>query len=107
MSWPGSVNPQARCFRRFDPFLRSILCAVGRRGMTSAPRALTGLLAVGWLAHGGSAIAQGGDKFTARLAWVPTAGVDRVSGKGVASATLSGRALTITGSFEGLGGPAT
>ena len=76
--------------------------------MTSARRALTALLAVGWLAHGGSAIAQGGgDKFTARLAWVPTAGADRVSGKGTASATLSGRTLTITGSFEGLGGPAT
>ena len=49
--------------------------------MTSARRALTALLAVGWLAHGGTAIAQGGDKFTARLAWVPTAGADRVSGK--------------------------
>ena len=75
--------------------------------MTSARRALTALLAVGWLAHGGTAIAQGGDKFTARLAWVPTAGADRVSGKGTASATLAGRSLTITGSFEGLGGPAT
>jgi hypothetical protein len=30
-----------------------------------------------------------------------------VTGKGTASATLSGRSLTITGSFEGLGGPAT
>ena len=74
--------------------------------MTTARRALTALLAVGWLAHGGSAIAQG-DRFTARLMWVPTAGVERVSGKGTAAATLSGRALTITGSFEGLGGPAT
>jgi hypothetical protein len=54
-----------------------------------------------------SAIAQGSDKFTARLAWVPTAGVERVTGKGSATATLSGRALTVTGSFEGLGGPAT
>jgi hypothetical protein len=62
---------------------------------------------VGWLAYGVSAIAQAGDKFTARLAWVPTAGADRVSGKGTAAATLAGRALTITGSFEGLGGPAT
>jgi len=74
--------------------------------MTSARRALTALLVVGWLAHGGLAIAQG-DKFTARLAWVPTAGADRVSGKGTASATLTGRALTVTGSFEGLGGAAT
>ena len=75
--------------------------------MTSARRALTALAAVGWLACGVSAIAQGGDKFTARLAWVPTAGVERVTGKGSATATLSGRALTVTGSFEGLGGPAT
>ena len=75
--------------------------------MRTARRAITAMLAVGWLAYGGLAIAQGGDKFTARLAWVPTAGVDRVTGKGAASATLSGRALAITGSFEGLGGPAT
>jgi hypothetical protein len=75
--------------------------------MTSARWALTALLAVGWLAHGESATAQGSDKFTARLAWVPTAGADRVSGKGTASATLAGRALTISGSFEGLGGAAT
>jgi len=75
--------------------------------MTRARRALTALLAVGWLACGVSAIAQAGDKFMARLAWVPTAGADRVSGKGTATATLTGRALSITGSFEGLGGPAT
>ena len=75
--------------------------------MTSARRALTALAAVGWLACGVSVIAQGSDKFTARLAWVPTAGVERVTGKGSATATLSGRALTVTGSFEGLGGPAT
>ena len=74
--------------------------------MTTARRAITALLAVGWLAWGGLAIAQG-DKFTARLAWVPTAGADRVSGKGTASATLTARTLAITGSFEGLGGPAT
>jgi hypothetical protein len=62
---------------------------------------------VGWLAHGGLALAQRTDKFTTRLAWVPTAGTDRVSGKGTAAATLSGRVLTVTGSFEGLGGTAT
>jgi hypothetical protein len=75
--------------------------------MTTARGAITALLAVAWLAHGGVATAQGGEKFTARLAWVPTAGADRVSGKGSASATLSGRVLTVSGSFEGLGGPAT
>jgi hypothetical protein len=74
--------------------------------MTTARRAIIALLAAGWLAQGGAVIAQG-DKFTARLMWVPTAGVDRVTGKGTAAATLSGRALAITGSFEGLGGPAT
>ena len=73
--------------------------------MTRVRGALTALLAVGWLAHGASVLAQ--DKFTARLAWVPTAGAERVSGKGTAAATLSGRALSVTGSFEGLGGPAT
>jgi hypothetical protein len=54
--------------------------------------------------------AQSGEKFTARLAWVPTAGAaDRVNvtGKGTATGTLSGRTLTITGSFEGLAAPAT
>ena len=75
--------------------------------MTRGRRVLTALLTVGWLAHGGLAVAQGNDRFTARLAWVPTAGADRVSGKGSAAATLSGKALAITGSFEGLGGPAT
>jgi CHRD domain-containing protein len=57
-----------------------------------------------------SAAAQGGDKYTARLGWVPVAGgPDRanVTGKGVATAVLSGRKLTITGSFEGLAAPAT
>jgi hypothetical protein len=75
--------------------------------MTSVRRAAAVMLALGWLAHGASGTAQGGDKFTARLAWVPTAGADRVTGKGTAAATLSGRTLTINGSFEGLSGPAT
>jgi hypothetical protein len=54
--------------------------------------------------------AQGNEKYTARLAWVPTAGAaDRanVTGKGSATGVLSGRKLTITGSFEGLAAPAT
>jgi hypothetical protein len=54
--------------------------------------------------------AQGTEKFTARLGWVPTAGAaDRVNvtGKGSATGTLSGRKLTISGSFEGLAAPAT
>jgi hypothetical protein len=53
--------------------------------------------------------AQGGDKFTARLGWVPISGAERanVTGKGSATATLSGRKLSISGSFEGLAAPAT
>ena len=51
--------------------------------------------------------AQAVEKYTARLEWVPIAGADRVSGKGAAVATLSGRALAINGTFDGLGGPAT
>jgi hypothetical protein len=79
--------------------------------MTSVRRALArglaALLVAGSLAGGVSAVAQGIDKYSARLGWVPTAGADRVAGKGAATASLAGRALTITGSFEGLGGPAT
>ncbi len=55
-----------------------------------------------------SLIAQGADRYTARLAWVPTGGGSgRISGGGLATATLSGRTLTIAGTFEGLGGPAS
>jgi hypothetical protein len=57
-----------------------------------------------------SASAQSGEKYSARLGWVPTAGAaDRanVTGRGAASATLAGSTLSITGSFEGLAAPAT
>jgi CHRD domain len=49
------------------------------------------------------------DAYTARLGWVPTTPTDRpnVIGKGSATATLAGRKLTISGSFEGLATPAT
>jgi hypothetical protein len=54
-------------------------------------------------------VAQGAEKYTARLGWVPISGAERanVTGKGSASATLAGRKLTITGSFEGLAAAAT
>ena len=54
-------------------------------------------------------VAQGGDKYSTRLIWVPIAGAERatVTGKGTASATLNGRTLTVTGTFEGLTTPAT
>ena len=54
--------------------------------------------------------AQGTEKFTARLGWVPTAGPNdrvNVTGQGTATGTLSGRKLTINGTFEGLAAPAT
>jgi len=53
--------------------------------------------------------AQTGDTYTVRLGWVPTTPADRpnVIGKGSATATLSGRRLTIGGTFEGLAAPAT
>jgi hypothetical protein len=52
--------------------------------------------------------AQGAsEKYSLRLERVPIAGTDRVVGKGAATAALSGKALAITGSFEGLEGPAT
>ena len=66
------------------------------------------LLAAAVMAAGPAPLAQS-DKFTARLAWVPIAGGDRanVTGKGTATATLSGNTLSITGSFEGLAASAT
>ena len=57
-----------------------------------------------------SVSAQGTEKYTARLGWVPTAGPNdrvNVTGKGTATGTLSGRKFTINGTFEGLAAPAT
>lgn len=62
---------------------------------------------LGWLA--GSAVAQSGATYRARLGWVPTTGADRanVTGRGSITATLSGSTLAINGSFEGLAAPAS
>jgi len=67
------------------------------------------VIAAAWVWLGIPLAAQSGEKFTARLAWVPTTGAQRadVTGKGSATASLSGRTLSITGSFEGLVAPAT
>ena len=73
------------------------------RGFRAAA-ALAVLLTAGTLS------AQSGEKYTARLGWVPTSGgADRanVTGKGTATATLAGNKLTVNGTFEGLAGPAT
>lgn len=61
------------------------------------------------VAAGGAAAAQNTDKFTARLGWVPITGANRadVTGKGTATATLTGSKLAINGTFDGLAGPAT
>jgi hypothetical protein len=55
-------------------------------------------------------LAQGSEKYTARLGWIPIAGPNdraNVSGKGSVTATLAGTKLTFSGTFEGLPGPAT
>jgi len=64
----------------------------------------------GFVASAVPLTAQGAEKFAARLGWVPTAGPNdrvNVTGKGTATATLSGRKLAISGTFEGLAAPAT
>jgi len=72
--------------------------------MTAAALAGAALLSI---SAGAIALHAQGDKYSTRLAWVPIAGADRVTGKGSATATLAGKTLAISGSFEGLGGPAT
>ena len=56
-----------------------------------------------------SSHAQSGDKFRGRLAPVPALGIApaSVAGIGSASATLAGRKLTITGTFEKMASAAT
>ena len=62
-----------------------------------------------WSGSGSALVAQSGDKYTARLGWVPITGAERanVTGKGSVTATLSGTKLAMTGTFEGLAGAAT
>ena len=58
-------------------------------------------------------LAQGGDRYRGRLAPVPglldgkTFPVANVAGVGSTTATLSGRKLTVSGSFEKMASPAT
>ena len=72
-------------------------------------RGVIALAVAALLAAGGAPSAQSADKYTSRLGWVPISGADRanVTGKGSATATLTGSKLAITGSFEGLAGSAT
>jgi hypothetical protein len=78
--------------------------------MTVRQGVLFALLAASLVTAGGTSLAaQAGDKYNARLMWVPIAGTERanVTGKGAVTATLSGTRLTIAGSFDGLAAPAT
>lgn len=78
--------------------------------MTLRQYVVTVAITAAFVANAVPLTAQGTEKFAARLGWVPTAGAaDRanVTGKGSATGTLSGRKLTIAGSFEGLAAPAT
>jgi hypothetical protein len=62
------------------------------------------------VASAGPLTAQSGEKFAARLSAVPIAGPNTrgdVTGKGTATGTLTGRKLSITGTFEGLPASAT
>ena len=58
----------------------------------------------------GGLMAQGADKYTARLSSIPIAGPNdrpNVTGKGSVTATLTGTKLTFSGTFEGLPAAAT
>ena len=77
--------------------------------MTLKQCVVTGVIAAALVGTAIPLAAQSGEKFAARLAWVPISGADRanVKGKGSATAVLTGRKLAITGSFEGLVAAAT
>jgi hypothetical protein len=77
--------------------------------MLSRAVLLMAVAVVAW-GVGHPAAAQTGDKYTARLGWVPIAGPNdraNISGKGSVTATLTGTRLTLSGMFEGLPAPAT
>lgn len=62
-----------------------------------------------WLAHAAGAQSTQADVFHARLSPVPIniAMMSTIAGNGSLTATLSGKQLTIQGTFEGLRSPAT
>ena len=67
------------------------------------------LIGIGLQLSAASLQAQTGDKFKGRLAPVPALGIApaAVAGIGSASATLAGKKLTVSGSFEKLASAAT
>jgi hypothetical protein len=80
---------------------------------TAPPRRFTSLLlcaAIFWIGHSANAqIAPAAETFKARLSPVPINAtmMSTVAGLGSLTATLAGKQLTITGTFEGLRSPAT
>src|SRR5262245_2550609 len=77
-------------------------------------RVIAFLLAIGLLSS--FSLAQGGNSFKARLAPAPPLGLrgaggatpaSMVAGIGAATATLSGKKLTVSGTFEKMASPAT
>ena len=77
--------------------------------MTRRHVVLMALVAAGMTFAASPIAGQSGEKYTARLGWVPITPAERanVSGKGSVTGTLSGTRLTLSGSFEGLAAPAT
>jgi len=78
--------------------------------MTSKKTVFIGLLmTTALLGAGISVLAQGGETFKGRIAPVPALGIPAatVQGVGSASATLAGKKLTVSGSFEKLASAAT
>jgi CHRD domain len=78
--------------------------------MTAKKTVLLGLvIGIGLQLLGTFSYAQGGDKFKTRLSPVPALGIApaTVAGVGSASATLAGRKLTVSGSFEKMASAAT
>ena len=78
--------------------------------MTSKKTILLVSLAIGMVVQlcGISLLAQSGDNFKARLAPVPALApltVTKVAGIGSATATLSGKKLTVSGTFDKLASP--
>jgi hypothetical protein len=76
----------------------------GRRSSLMVMAAVAAVFSLGATLAG-----QGGDKYTARLGWVPITAQERpgVAGKGSVTGALAGSKLSINGTFEGLVTPAT
>ena len=83
-----------------------MVCSAPREG-TNMYKRVTVVVALLFLTM--SAAAQNEEKFKTRLSPVPALGIQpaTVAGVGSAAATLTGRKLSVTGSFEKMASPAT